>query len=93
MVYLYNYLLSFFRFVNSTNQKFIFMKHSYACAAFIVLMQLAISSCSKCYDCSYVTEIENNGVIVKDTVTDEFCTASSEEIDQKEKEGQTCVSK
>lgn len=69
------------------------MKKIFFYSAFLFLIQLGISSCSKCYDCSYVTEIESNGVIVKDTVTDEFCTASSDEVEQKENEGQTCVSK
>lgn len=59
----------------------------------MALAVLGISSCSKCYDCSYVTEIDNNGTIVKDTVTDEFCTASNEEVKEKENQGQTCVAK
>lgn len=67
------------------------MKKIFFYSAFIAASQMAISSCSKCYDCSYVTEIENNGIIVKDTVTDEFCTASSEEVKEKENQGQTCV--
>lgn len=62
-------------------------------AAVLAACQFGFSSCSKCYDCSYVTEIENNGVVEKDTVTDEFCTASSEEVKEKEDQGQTCVSK
>ena len=69
------------------------MKKLFFYSAFFTLILIGISSCSKCYDCSYETEIESNGVIVKDTVTDEFCTASSDEIKQKENEGQTCVSK
>ena len=69
------------------------MKKIFFYSVVIAAGQMAISSCSKCYDCSYVTEIENNGVIVKDTVTDEFCTASSEEVKEKENQGQTCVAK
>ena len=61
--------------------------------ATFILSAMTIVACSKCYDCSYVTEIENNGVVVKDTVTDEFCTASPQEIEEKENQGQTCVAR
>ena len=68
------------------------MKKNIISAAILTATVVGFSSCSKCYDCSYVTEVDaGNGIIEKDTITDEFCTASSEEIKEKENQGYTCV--
>lgn len=58
----------------------------------LAFTQVAISSCSKCYECSHVVYIEVNGVLDSTTATDEYCTADNSEIAEKEKQGYTCES-
>ena len=59
---------------------------------FIVVFALAVcvTSCSKCYDCTYEIEVETPTGIVIDTVTEDYCTASKQELDDKEADGYTC---
>ena len=49
-------------------------------------------SCSKCYDCEIEYDIISGTDTTTETQTDEICTASQEEVDQKEDDGWTCVS-
>jgi len=48
-------------------------------------------SCSTCYECTHMVEIEQGGVITEEEVTEDFCTAIPDEIDQKEQEGYSCT--
>jgi hypothetical protein len=49
-----------------------------------------LTSCSTCYECTHVVEIEQGGVVTEQEVTEDFCTALPDEIDQKEQEGYSC---
>lgn len=61
----------------------------------LFLFAVALSSCSSCYDCEQQVEIEvtqPDGSVVTETetATDELCTASNSEVDDKESDGFTC---
>ena len=49
-------------------------------------------SCSKCYDCTTTVAIEdaNGNVISTEERSEEVCTASDDEIDNKEADGYDC---
>lgn len=55
----------------------------------ILILTIGLASCSKCYECSYEVEVGND----TETVSEDFCTASSDELKEKEEEGYTCSSK
>lgn len=52
---------------------------------------VSMSSCSKCYKCSHYVYIDNNGVTDSTETVEDFCTASAQELEDKEKEGETCT--
>ena len=59
------------------------------------MMAGIFSSCSNCYDCEQEVEIEvtqPDGSVTTETeiATDEFCTASNSEVEDKETEGFVC---
>jgi outer membrane protein assembly factor BamE (lipoprotein component of BamABCDE complex) len=56
-----------------------------------IVLILSFSSCSKCYDCTYEVEIQSNGQTQTTTATDEFCTASADEVNERESKGQKCT--
>ncbi|PCJ83053.1 MAG: hypothetical protein COA57_12215 [Flavobacteriales bacterium] len=56
----------------------------------ITLLTVFFSSCSKCYECTTVHEYEVNGVMQTDTVSEDYCTASSQELQEKEDAGYDC---
>lgn len=60
---------------------------------FFLLAVLAFftTSCSQCYECTYEVEIEQNGQIVTDEVTEDLCTASADELAAKEADGYDCT--
>lgn len=68
------------------------MKNTVIYFAFITLFAAA-TSCSKCYNCSYVTETKSGTTVHKDTVNREICTADSREIKEREQNGEKCASK
>lgn len=57
-----------------------------------LLAMFFTTSCSQCYECSHPVEIEVNGVVTEQIVTEDFCTASPAELEQKENEGFDCKS-
>jgi len=54
---------------------------------FVIATITFLSACSKCYECQ--TERLYNNVV--DTVIEDICTATGEEIDDREAEGATCT--
>ncbi len=58
--------------------------------AYFLFTSLVFTACSQCYECTHMVEIEQNGVITEQEVTEDFCTAVPDEIDQKEAEGFNC---
>jgi hypothetical protein len=68
------------------------MKKNLFFVVFIFAFTLILtSSCSKCYNCSYEVEIDTgNGNTEKETVNEDFCTASQDELQQKENDGYKC---
>jgi hypothetical protein len=54
---------------------------------------LGLSSCSKCYECTQLIEIQMpDGSIKTEESTEEYCTASEEELKAKEDNGFKCSS-
>lgn len=51
---------------------------------------ISFSACSQCYECSYELESTIGGTTVIDTVTEEVCTATGDEITEYESNGYTC---
>lgn len=58
----------------------------------LAIVSLLGASCSKCYDCRTQVEITdgNGNVISTEERTEEVCTASKDEVDDKESEGYDC---
>ena len=54
---------------------------------------MGISACSKCYECKTEVTYTSGGVITKDTLTEDFCTASAQEVEDKEADNYTCSAK
>ena len=55
-----------------------------------------VTSCSKCYECTTEHEVEvitpDTSYVTTETSTEDYCTADSDEIAQKEEdEGSTCT--
>lgn len=69
------------------------MKLTHTLLIALALTTVFISSCSKCYDCTYEYEIESNGTTTTETGSDDFCTASGDELEEKEDDGYTCTAK
>lgn len=69
------------------------MKKVFVFAA--IIGSIAISSCSQCYECSYYTPVtDGSGNVIDSTiVSNDICTASTEEITSREAAGETCVVK
>ncbi len=68
--------------------------------AFLVLAVISIgfvfTSCSKCYECTTEHEVEvittDTSYVTTESSTEDYCTANSDEVSQKEEdEGATCV--
>lgn len=59
-------------------------------ALVFVAATFAFTSCSQCYECSYELESNIGGTTVIDTVTEEVCTATGDEITEYENNGYTC---
>lgn len=52
---------------------------------------LLISACSRCYKCTNDVVISVNGVNDTSKAEEDFCTANSKELQDKEKDGYRCV--
>ncbi len=67
------------------------MKTLFYLFAFSIIF-ISISSCSKCYDCVTQQNIldSNGNVIDQSEVHEDVCTASNDEIAQKEQDGAVC---
>jgi len=63
-----------------------FIMKKYLLLPLTALCIIAFSACSKCYECEIVREYNN----VPDTVIDDICTASGEEIKEREANGYNC---
>lgn len=51
-----------------------------------------MSSCTQCYECTQVVDVEVNGQVVEqDTITEDRCAVSSEEVNEWEEAGQSCT--
>lgn len=59
---------------------------------FLFVTVLLAPACSKCYDCKTTVSIEdsNGNVISTEERSEEVCTASDDEIDNKEADGYDC---
>ncbi|MBL4652715.1 MAG: hypothetical protein JKY53_07595 [Flavobacteriales bacterium] len=62
----------------------------------IASVSLLTTSCSKCYECTTEHEVEvitpDTSYITTEESTEDFCTANSDEVKQKEdEEGATCT--
>lgn len=58
----------------------------------ISLATFSMVSCTQCYECSQIVETEVNGQVVgQDTIYEDRCAVSSEEVNQWESSGQTCT--
>lgn len=69
------------------------MKKFFSSVFILAAIAASFSSCSKCYDCSHYVYTQNTQTGQTDStkVTDEYCSASSEEVKKKEDNGYTCV--
>ena len=56
----------------------------------IVLAALSFTACSQCYECTHTVEIISGGQVIEEEATEEFCTATPDEIEQKENAGFEC---
>lgn len=59
---------------------------------FLSVGVFGLESCSKCYECSEQVLVEDANGVVIDTVetTETLCTANSDEIEQRERNGAIC---
>lgn len=57
---------------------------------FAILVSGFFAACSTCYECTHMVEIEQNGQVSNQEVSEEYCTAIPDEIEQKEQEGFNC---
>ncbi len=65
------------------------MKALFSIALFGIV--LLLSSCSKCYQCQAERDYTlESGAVITDTVYEDVCTATGDEIDRLEGEGYTC---
>jgi len=57
------------------------------------VLAVNFTSCSKCYDCVETQEIlDSNGNVIDHTeVHTDVCTATKDEIDERERNGATCT--
>ncbi|MEX2596566.1 MAG: hypothetical protein WEC59_06500 [Salibacteraceae bacterium] len=58
----------------------------------VFLLAISTCACSTCYECENEVELtDGNGNVIETTTnTEEFCTADSEEVVQRENEGAVC---
>ncbi|RMG82125.1 MAG: hypothetical protein D6707_03535 [Bacteroidetes bacterium] len=60
----------------------------------VVALTIGVMSCSKCYECRHLNEYDTNGDGIVDQVdtsaAEDFCTASANELNEKEDQGYIC---
>jgi len=69
------------------------MKKASILSFVVFALAVCFTSCSKCYNCDIEYEIISGQDTIIDTQTDEICTASQEEVDEKEADGWACSAK